>query len=115
MRCRSVITQLLLLFALLAGQQIALVHAISHLATSHLAVSHLHHEEPAGTKEDPELPHGKLCVECLLSSHLVHALPSSVTLALAPAALVPKALPVRVGYVAAVALAFHSRAPPAPL
>jgi hypothetical protein len=104
MRGQRVITQLLLLFALLAGQHFALVHAVTHIP----------HREAAGSKESG-LPHGKLCAQCLLSSHLAQALTSSAptlpSIALAP----PEVLPVRGSHIAARVLGFRSRAPPAPL
>lgn len=104
MHGRRVITQLLLLFALLAGQHFALVHAVSHLPNG----------EVAGGKERG-LPHGKLCSQCVLSSHLAHALTPSAPVLTSGASIPLDALPVRGSYLAALVLGFHSRAPPAPL
>jgi len=101
---RRAITQLLLLFALLAGQHFALVHAINHLPNG----------EVAGGKERG-LPHGKLCSQCVLSSHFAHALTSTAP-ALGTVTSVPlDALPIRGSHFAATVLGFHSRAPPAAL
>src|SRR5262245_40908818 len=104
MHGRRVISQLLLLFALLAGQQLALVHAVSHLSNG----------EVAGGKERG-LPHGKLCSQCVLSSHLAHALTSTAPLVCSDAGVVLAALPPRSSRLAEPVLGFHSRAPPAPL
>jgi hypothetical protein len=105
MRGQRVIKQLLLLFALLAGQHFALVHAVTHIP----------HREAAGSNKESGLPHSKLCAQCLLSSHLAQALTSSAptppSIALAP----PEGLPVRGSRIAASVLGFRSRAPPAPL
>jgi hypothetical protein len=104
MHGRRVVTQLLLLIALLAGQHLALVHAVNHVP----------HREAAGGKE-PGLPHGKVCAQCLLSSHLGQALTSA-------APVLPSIVVVRLetshsrgSHIAAPVLGFHSRAPPAPL
>ena len=104
MHGRRVITQLLLLFALLAGQHFALVHAVTHLPNG----------EVAGGKEGG-LPHGKVCPQCVLSSHLAHALASTppVLAAVAPSPF--ETSPARSSYFAAALLGFHSRAPPAAL
>ena len=104
MHGRRVVTQLLLLFALLAGQHFALVHAVSHLPNG----------EVAGGKERG-LPHGKLCSQCVLSSHLAHALISSAPVLASHAPVPLLALCVRGSHRAALLLGFHSRAPPAPL
>jgi hypothetical protein len=103
-RGQRLITQLLLLFALLAGQHFALVHAVSHIPQ----------RSAAGGKE-PGLPHGKVCAQCVLSSHLGHALTSSALVAPSTAAVLPEAFPARGSHVAAAILGFHSRAPPAQL
>src|SRR5262245_12078355 len=104
MHGRRIITRLLLLFALLAGQQFAFVHAISHLPNG----------EVAGGKEG-SLPPGKLCSQCVLSAHLAHALTSTAP-ALATVASAPhEALLIRGSHLAATLLGFHSRAPPAAL
>jgi hypothetical protein len=104
MQGRRVITQLLLLFVLLTGQQFALVHTIRHLPNG----------EVAGGKEGGS-PHGKLCSQCVLSSHLAHALTSSPPVLTSDASIPLEVLPVRGSYLAALLLGFHSRAPPAPL
>lgn len=104
MRGQRVITQLLLLFALLAGQQFALVHAVSHIS----------HEEAAGGKKSGPA-HGKVCAECVLSSHLAHALTSSASIAPSIAVVPLEAFAARGSHIAAPILGFHSRAPPAPL
>lgn len=104
MHGRRVITQLLLLFALLAGQHFALVHAVSHISNP----------QGAGSK-DSGLPDGKLCAQCVLSSHLGHALTSTAPVPPSIAVVPPEALPVYGSHVAAAVLGFRSRAPPAPL
>ena len=104
MHGRRVITQLLLLFALLAGQHLALVHAVSHLPTG----------EVAGGKESG-VPHGKLCAQCVLAAHLSHGLPSIAPLPTSTAEVPLEAPPLRGFQQAALILGFHSRAPPAPL
>jgi hypothetical protein len=104
MHGRRVITQLLLLFALLAGQHFALVHAVSHLPNG----------EVAGGK-DRGLPHGKLCAQCVLSSHLAHALTSSAPVLASDASIPLATRAIRGSFLAALVLGFHSRAPPAPL
>jgi hypothetical protein len=104
MRGQRLITQLLLLFALLAGQHFALVHAVSHIP----------HREAAGGKE-PGLPHDKVCAQCVLSSHLGYALTSSAPITPSTAVVLPEALLARGSHTAAPTLGFHSRAPPAQL
>jgi hypothetical protein len=104
MGTRRVVTQLLLLFALLAGQHLALVHAVSHLPNGEV-----------GGRKEGGLLHGKVCSLCVLSSHLAHAVTSAApVLATAPSALL-EALPLRGSHFAALVLGFHSRAPPAAL
>jgi hypothetical protein len=64
MRSRRSLLRLLLVLALIAGQQGALVHAVSHLATA------------SANQTEPGIPHGKVCGECLTSAHFASALPS---------------------------------------
>ena len=104
MHGRRVITQLLLLFALLAGQQFALVHAVAHLPNG----------EVAGGKESG-LPHGKVCPQCVLSSHLAHALTCTAPALATIASFSFETSPVRGSHFAAAILGFQSRAPPVAL
>ncbi len=104
MRSQRMITRLLLLFVLMAGQHFALVHAVTHIP----------HRAAAGTKESG-LPHAKLCIQCLLSVHVTQALSSSAPVPPSIAVVLPEAAPVRGSHIAAPFLGFRSRAPPAPL
>ncbi len=104
MRAHRIVAQWLLLLALLAGQQVALVHAFRHLP-----------QREAAESQAPGLPHGELCAQCLLSAHLGQALTSSVLILPSAAVVLPEAHPPCGSPIAAPLLGFHSRAPPAPL
>ena len=96
--------RLALLLALVAGQQIALVHGVSHLS------------QPAAASGDGKsLPHAGACGVCILCAHLAAALPSSK--AIAPLVLLSLAVRawVAAGASSSQLLAFRSRAPPARL
>lgn len=100
MRGRRSLLRLLLVVALIAGQHAALVHAVSHLAAA------------VASQSEPGLPPGKVCGECLTSSHFAAALPSGgVIMPDATGVILLRAragtfdLPVAV-------LGFQSRAPP---
>jgi hypothetical protein len=101
MRSRRSLLRLLLVLALIAGQQGALVHAVSHLASA------------SANQTEPGLPHSKVCGECLTSSHFAAALPSggvvlpdATGVFLRPAQSGTHHLPI-------AALGFRARAPPA--
>jgi hypothetical protein len=101
MRSRRSLLRLLLVLALIAGQQGALVHAVSHLASA------------AANQTEPGLPHGKVCGECLTSSLFAAALPSSgVILPDATGVFLQLGQPGTLHLPIAV-LGFQSRAPPA--
>lgn len=103
MRGRCLLTRLLLLLALLAGQQAVLVHAVSHLAQS------------AAEDSKPGVPHGKACAQCLLSSPFSSALPSSAIVL--PVEVEPCLLSAELvlSCRSHTALGFRSRAPPSNL
>jgi hypothetical protein len=101
MRSHRSLIRLLLVLALIAGQQAALVHAVSHLAAA------------SANQTEPGLPHGKVCGECLTSSHFAAALPSGgVVLPEATGVLLQPGQPGTL-HLPLAALGFQSRAPPA--
>jgi hypothetical protein len=101
MRSHRSLIRLLLILALIAGQQAALVHAVSHLATA------------SPNQTEPGLPHGKVCGECLTSAHFAAALPSGDVIL--PAATGVLLQPAQAGefHLPIPVLGFQSRAPPA--
>jgi hypothetical protein len=96
---RPLLTRLLLVLALLGGQQAVLAHAVSHLAQS--------------LAQDGEhgLPHGKGCAH-LLSPSFSSALPSSATILPAEVEACPRPVELTFSHRAQEVLGFRPRAPP---
>jgi hypothetical protein len=102
MAAKRALTHLLLAFALLLAQQVTLAHATTHLA-----------QPPAN--QDKQLPHHKVCDQCMLSAQFGSALVGK-TLTFDPprgVACLPPEDP-RVVHRSTLR-AFRSRAPPASL
>jgi hypothetical protein len=93
---------LLLVLALLGGQEALLAHAVSHLAQS------------AAHDGEPGLPHGKGCAY-LLSPSFSSALPSSPTILPVEVAPCPRPAELTCSHHAHALLGFRPRAPPASL